>query len=50
LGPATDIDETVAAPVPLPRMAMAAMETHSPIAAGNQTVTVSVTVTFAIDG
>jgi uncharacterized protein YggE len=49
LGPATDIDETVAAPVPLPRMAMAAMETHSPIAAGNQTVTVSVTVTFAID-
>ena len=29
---------------------MAAMEVHSPIAAGDQTVTVSITVTFAVDG
>ncbi len=50
LGPATDIDEAVAAAGPLPRMAMAAMEMHSPIAAGDQTVTVSITATFAVDG
>ena len=51
LGPAIDIDETVAtAPGPLPRMAMAAIESTSPVAAGDQTVTVSLTATFAIGG
>ncbi len=51
LGAAVTIDETVATgPGPMPRLAMAAMETHSPITAGDQTVTVTITVTFAVGG
>ena len=51
LGAAVTIDETVATgPGPMPRLAMAAMETHSPITAGDQTVTVAITVTFAVGG
>lgn len=51
LGRPVSIDETVASPPgPFPKMAMTRMDAATPITAGEQTVTVSMTVSLAIDG